>query len=186
MTIKFSREWAMPSHDTFSVFPIGAFVHRYLSKSKKSIDPFSRNGDLATLTNDINPQTKAAYHMDAVEFLKHMLEIGHGGSIDLAILDPPYSPRQISECYKEQGLSVSMTDTQSGVLYQKVKETLFPLLTVDAIVLSFGWNSTGMGSKMGFEPLEYMLVAHGGAHNDTICVAERRIPNMFEQISNAA
>ena len=41
------------------------------------------------------------------------------------------------------------------------------------VVLSFGWNSTGMGS--GFEPVEIMLVAHGGAHNDTICFAEKMV-----------
>jgi hypothetical protein len=26
----------------------------------------------------------------------------------------------------------------------------------------------------GWKQLEIMLVAHGGAHNDTICLAERR------------
>jgi hypothetical protein len=41
------------------------------------------------------------------------------------------------------------------------------------VVLSFGWNSAGMGDF--FEPVELLLVAHGGAHNDTICVAERCI-----------
>jgi hypothetical protein len=32
-----------------------------------------------------------------------------------------------------------------------------------------------MGRARGFEILELMLVAHGGAHNDTICVAEQRV-----------
>jgi hypothetical protein len=31
-----------------------------------------------------------------------------------------------------------------------------------------------MGKKHGFEIIEVMLVAHGGAHNDTICMAERK------------
>lgn len=39
------------------------------------------------------------------------------------------------------------------------------------VVLSFGWNSAGMGKD--FETLELLLVAHGGAHNDTICLAQR-------------
>lgn len=67
-----------------------------------------------------------------------------------------------------------MTDTQSAVLYSRVKAAIVPLLSPNARVISFGWNSCGMGKKLGFEPIEYMLVAHGGAHNDTICVAERR------------
>lgn len=33
-----------------------------------------------------------------------------------------------------------------------------------------------MGKERGFEILEILLVCHGGAHNDTICLAERRIP----------
>ena len=41
--MKFSRTWAMPNSDTFSVKPIGDFVRRYLSESKISIDPFARN-----------------------------------------------------------------------------------------------------------------------------------------------
>lgn len=111
--------------------------------------------------------------MDAESYL-HMMAEKHAGSIDLAIMDPPYSPRQISELYKEIGLTCGMKDTQSAVLYQRVRNALVPLLTPNAIVLSFGWSSNGMGKKHGFEIIEIMLCAHGGAHNDTICLAERR------------
>lgn len=41
--------------------------------------------------------------------------------------------------------------------------------------LSFGWNTTGMGISRGFQIQEVLLVCHGGAHNDTICIAEKRI-----------
>jgi len=40
-------------------------------------------------------------------------------------------------------------------------------------VISFGWNSGGIGKTNGFEILEILLVAHG-AHNDTICTVERK------------
>jgi hypothetical protein len=43
-----------------------------------------------------------------------------------------------------------------------------------ATFLSFGWNSTGMGQKRGYEIIEILIVAHGSAHNDTICMAERK------------
>jgi hypothetical protein len=171
--ILFSREWAMPSGDTFSVPPIGKFVQKYLAHSGISVDPFARNTLWATYTNDLNPNTSAAYHMDAEEFLK-TLAADVAGLVDLAILDPPYSPRQISECYSEAGLKTGMKDTQNAALYSRVKAALAPLLSPSATVLSFGWNSAGMGKKYGFVPVEYLLVAHGGAHNDTICVAERR------------
>lgn len=31
-----------------------------------------------------------------------------------------------------------------------------------------------MGRKHNFEILEILLVCHGGVHNDTICMAERK------------
>jgi hypothetical protein len=172
--MKFTRTWAMPNSDTFSVRPIGDFVRSYLAASKVSVDPFARNNLWATYTNDINPNTAAQRHMDAEDFLYQLRGEGLGAGVDLAILDPPYSPRQISECYQELGRKVGMTDTQSSVLYARVRAALLPLLTPNATVLSFGWSSTGMGAKHGFDISEILLVAHGGAHNDTICVAEVR------------
>lgn len=168
----FNRKWAMPNADTFSIKPIGEFVQRYLKQSKHSIDPFARDKEWFTFTNDLNPDTKAQYHLDAEEFLKIM---GNSGvQVDLAIFDPPYSPRQISECYKGVGLKVGTKETQSGVLYKRVRNALDPLVKVGGIVLSFGWNSVGMGIKRGYQIEEILLVCHGGAHSDTICIAERK------------
>ena len=164
----------MPSEDTFSVLPIGNFVRRYLAGSKISVDPFSRNKRWATHTNDLNPQTRAQHHMDAEKFLRMLA--AKGVKADLIIFDPPYSPRQISECYKAVGLEVGMKETQSALLYQRVRDAIVPVATENAIVLSFGWNTVGMGKRHGFEQIEIMLCCHGGAHNDTICIAERRLP----------
>ncbi len=168
----FSRAWSMPNADTFSIPPIGAFVKKYLSNSHLSIDPFARNYEGATLTNDMNPKTKAKYHMDAIDFL---LGIGKTPiKADLIIFDPPYSNRQISECYANIGRKATMEDTQSS-FFTKLRDALHPLVSPGGIVLSFGWNSVGMGITRGYELLEVLLVCHGGAHNDTICIAERRI-----------
>ncbi len=173
--MKFTRTWAMPNGDTFSVRPIGDFVRSYLAASVVSVDPFARNNAWATYTNDLNPKTSAQRHMDAEDFLFQLGFEGLAGRVDLAIFDPPYSPRQISECYKEAGITVGMKDTQNAALYGRVKAALLPLLAPGATVLSFGWNSAGMGIKHGFEISEVLLVAHGAAHNDTICLAETRI-----------
>jgi len=169
--IKFSRVWGMPNSDTFSVKPIGEFVWRYIDKSKCSIDPFARNKNWATHTNDLNPNTEAQHHYDAEEFLSRAFQ--QGTRADLLIFDPPYSPRQISECYKSIGREVGMEGTQNGRLYRRVRDAAMPLLLPGAIVLSFGWNSAGMGKERGFQIIELMLVAHGGGHNDTICLAEQ-------------
>lgn len=83
MTIRFTRCFAMPNAETFSMKPVGEFVRAYLACSKVSVDPFARDRDWATYTNDINPKTKAQSHQDAEAFLvdlegKTML-VAHGG-----------------------------------------------------------------------------------------------------------
>ena len=168
----FRREWAMPSADTFDIPPIAALVKRALITSSVSIDPFARNKLWATHTNDLNPKTNAEHHLDAVEFLR-LLE-GRGVKADLLIFDPPYAPRQIAECYQEAGKKVGMRDTQSARLYSECRDAAMPVLSENAIVISCGWNSVGMGKGRGFELVEILMVCHGGAHNDTIIVVEQR------------
>lgn len=167
MTIR--REWAMPNSDTFSVPIIGMFVKKYLERSSVSVDPFSRNKRWFTHTNDLNPNTDAEYHMEARDFLKMLLS--KGITADLFIFDPPYSPRQISECYTSAGLKAVMSDTQNSKLVKECRDLIRQIATTNAVCLSFGWNSAGMGK--GWDIEEIMMVAHGGCHNDTICMAER-------------
>lgn len=177
--MKFSRTWAMPSADTFSVDPIYNFVSAYLpewSPGLVSVDPFARNNNFAAYKNDLNPETSADYHMDAEEFLEHLAQ--KGVVADVILLDPPYSPRQISECYRAAGRTAGMKDTQNAALYARVRRAARKLCKPGTVVLSFGWNSAGMGA--GFETVELMLVAHGGAHNDTICLAERMVAQQTE------
>jgi len=62
--MEMSRTWAMPNKDTFGIKPIGDFVKKHLRESKISVDPFARNKDWATYTNDLSTETSAQYHMD--------------------------------------------------------------------------------------------------------------------------
>lgn len=167
----FARTWAMPTPNTFDCPPIAGFVQKYLLKSRVSVDPFARNRQWFTHTNDLDPGTGARHHMDAEDFLIELANCGV--QADLVIFDPPYSPGQIIECYR----SIGMEDPRAkmnGELYSRVRKAVPAVLSEDGIVLSFGWNSAGMGLKHGFEPIEILLVCHGAAHNDTICVAEKR------------
>lgn len=176
--VPFLRTWAMPNCDTFSVPIIGNFVRKYLQRSKVSVDPFARNKRWATYTNDLNPETKAEYHLEARAFLRMLVD--HGVRADLLIFDPPYSPRQISECYATAGMKAGMVDTQSPKLFKECRNLMRQLAGPGAVCLSFGWNSAGMGKEWQIE--EIMLVAHGGCHNDTICMAERRMTEQMELI----
>lgn len=168
----FRREWAMPSKATFSIRPISDFVERWLTQCEVIVDPFARNSDRGTCTNDLNPHTRAEYHMKADDFL-HLLS-SQGLVADAALLDMPYSPRQVSDCYKVADLPVNQATTQNGALYKKVRNLVDEIIRPHGIVLSFGWNSVGMGISRGYRLQEVLLVCHGGAHNDTICIAETK------------
>ena len=165
--IKINREWAMPNSNTFSIKPIRELIERYLSGT--IIDPFANQNKLATITNDLDPQYDTDYHMDATEFLK-MLD---NNSADVVLWDPPYSPRQIMECYKKFNMTVNMQTTQASY-WSKQKEQIARIVKPNGIVITCGWNSGGIGKKYGFKIIEILLVAHGGWHNDTIVTVERK------------
>jgi hypothetical protein len=177
--MKITRAWAMPSPDTFSIPPIHDFVRRYLTED--SCDPFARNCDLATDTNDLNPATKAKSHKEAQQFLADLA--AEGRRYSSVLFDPPYSPRQISEVYQAIGLKAGTEETQNGRLYARCRDLIARLVPVGGHVLSFGWNSAGMGVARGFQIVEILIVCHGGAHNDTICTAERRVAEQMRMIA---
>lgn len=163
----------MPNSETFSVPPIGDFVRAYAGRSTVSADLFARNQRLATYTNDMDLATSADFHMDAETFAQMLT--GRGVKCDLVIFDPPYSPRQIVDCYRSVGLEVNRETSQSARLYRRVRDAADDLVPPGGIVLSFGWHSNGMGKGRGYAIEEILMVAHGGAHNDTICIAERKL-----------
>jgi len=171
------REWAMASPDTFDVPQIGRFVWKYLRRAKVSVDPYARNKRWATHTNDLNPATAAEHHMDATDFLRKLHV--EGVRADLVIIDPPYSPRQVKECYDSIGQKMEQDDALLGKVRAELKKAIYDVLSSHGIVLTFGWNTVGMGRNLGFEQIEILLVCHGSDHNDTICLAERRAPDLF-------
>lgn len=173
-----SRAWAMPSADTFSVAPIKALLAKYLAGKTSIVDPFARNARVAQWTNDLNPATAADAHLDAVAFCNELAV--QGIIADAVLFDPPYSPRQITELYQSIGRDVTTADTQNGRLYKAVRTGLDKLLIPGGLAISCGWNSCGFGPH--YETVEILLVAHGGAHNDTIITVERKTmpaPDLF-------
>lgn len=138
-----------------------------------SADPFARDSKLATYSNDLDPTCGATHCMEAGAFCSALLE--KGVTLDLAFFDPPYSPHQISEVYKGVGLKVGMKETQSAALYKRVKDGLNALCRPGSIAICCGWNSAGFGKTRGWDMVEILLVAHGGAHNDTIVTVERKL-----------
>ena len=171
--IKLERAWAMPNKNTFDIAPIKKMLGDEVDTDDLWIDPFANQNKIARITNDLNPIFDTDYNLDALDFLK----IFDDCSVDGVLYDPPYSPRQISECYKGVGLEVSNKTTQAS-FWSNQKKEISRIVKLGGKVISFGWNSGGIGMKYGFEIEKILLVAHGGWHNDTICTIERKIKNV--------
>ena len=171
MGVIMDRFWAMPSKYTFEIKPIRELLMQYIPNGLV-IDPFANKSRIASVTNDLDTDFDTDFHLDATDFLSMFKD----SSVDMVLYDPPYSARQVSECYRKMGYTVNMQTTQNSY-WRKHKEQIRRIVKPNGLVLSCGWNSGGIGKKYGFEPLHIRLVAHGGNHNDTIVVVERRVEN---------
>lgn len=163
--MKITREWAMPNRRTFQIKPIKDFIETNL-KSGLILNPFA-NTSTYGITNDLDPQYNTDFNMDALDFLK----LYDDNSVDFILYDPPFSPRQISECYKKFDRTVNMKTTQSSY-WGKQKNEVARIMKTGGKVITFGWNSGGIGKTNGFKIEKILMVAHGSWHNDTICTLE--------------
>lgn len=170
--MEINRIWEMPNSNTFNIRCIERLIHKYHNKNTLSIDPFANKSKLATVTNDLNPYYETDYTLDALEFMKTF----ESNSVDFVFYDPPYSLRQVSECYKSVGIEVTQETTQSSWRRKHLDE-IKRILKTNGVVICFGWNSNGVGKTRGFEMVEVLLVAHGGSHNDTVVTVERKFIN---------
>ena len=164
-TVEINRVWAMPSRHTFLIKPISKLVGKYINDGIGWIDPFAGENSPAEITNDMNPEKPAKYHLHAKEFAAQLEGIYEG-----VLFDPPYSLRQVKECYEAIGVKLFQEDTQR--FPQNVKELIAPKIKIGGIAITFGWNSQGFGKNLGFELIELLLVPHGRSHNDTIVTVE--------------
>lgn len=166
--MKLSRAWAMPSRHTFKIKPIAELLARYVEDGSGWADPFAGENSPAQFTNDLNPGKGAQHTLHAEDFANLL----HSTVLRGVLWDPPYSPRQIRECYDGFGIKGAPRDFQ-GLGY--IKTVLAERIRPDGLAICCGWNSQGFGKKLGFEKLEILLVAHGKDHNDTIVTVERKV-----------
>lgn len=162
--MRIDRIWAMPNKWTFTIKPISILLKEEMTDGVW-IDPFAGEHSPATITNDLNMDRPTTYHIDAIEFLKSFPD----SSVDGVLYDPPYSQRQVKECY--EGIGKNNWDGRM-TFWSESKNEAARILKPGGKVICFGWNSMGLGIERGFEMIRILLVPHGGARNDTICTVE--------------
>ena len=147
--MRIDREWHMPSHKPFTISPIKRMIRDELSSEYS--DPFPH-----------------PYERDALKMLKSTKT----NSINGLAFDPVYSLRQLKEMYDSKGISLTQHETQ--FYWSDLRGEIARILKPGGKVISFGWNSVGLGEK-GFDMERILMVCHGGHHNDTICTVERKM-----------
>lgn len=158
--MKITRVWAMPDKRTFQIKPIKEIIGKY-SKDITWLDLF-----------------KFPFEKDACNILKEKKD----NSVQGVLFDPPYSPRQLKECYKDIGQSLHDTTSKVWSIW---KQEIARVIEPGGICISFGWNSGGLGKGLGFEIIEILLVPHGGNHNDTIITIERKVNQTLKTTTGA-
>lgn len=172
--MRIERIWSMPNKWTFTIKPIKELLQEEMGAGMFVegvwCDPFAGENSPAQVTNDIHPERKASFHMDALAFLK----LQKDESFDGVLFDPPYSNRQISEHYREVGIKATALDT-SGRWSASLKNEIVRITKKGGKVICFGWNSMGIGKTRGFEMQRILLVPHGGHKNDTLVTVEVKL-----------
>ena len=162
-----SRVWAMPNKWTFSIPPINTLVRKYAGNGRKWADPFAGKSTFAEFRNDLNPNNDQPSKVEAAEFMATLSDL------DGVLFDPPYSITQVSRSYEEMGYKFKGKENPTGG-FPKVKSEIARAVRNGGLVISFGWNTVGMGKKNNFVIEEILLVSHGGNRNDTLCTVERK------------
>ncbi len=147
--MKIERAWAMPNKMTFSIPPIKKLLEE--EDIEGFLDPFPY-----------------VYVRDALDTLSECKDNSQKG----VLFDPPYTPRQLKECYDDMGQSLHDT---TSMVWARWKDEIARVIVPGGKCISFGFSSNGLGIGRGFDITRILLVAHGNNHNDTIVTVERKM-----------
>lgn len=162
------NHWVPANRWTFLIKPIAALLVEEMTPGLW-VDPFAGMHSPATVQNDLNPASPAAYHMDALAFLRSQ----SSNYFDGGLYDPPYSFYQAKTVYEKHGANLQPEVLPTNMAYwARCKDEMARIVKPGGKVLCFGWTSMGLGSRRGFELTRILLVPHGGSRNDTICTVE--------------
>ena len=126
------------------------------------IDPFARNCEWAfPMTNDINPNTRANYNLDAEDFLA-------------VCEDPPFSDRQSKEAYGTTNLYAADSGKMS-----RISKIMGRMIRHRGFIIKAGFNTNPPAAN--FELVEVCLVTLGGNRNDVLfSVWQKTTPTLQE------
>ena len=125
----------------------GKVLNLFSGKTKLNINEFRVDIDKKEAIADV--------YMDVYDFIKNCED-----RYDTIILDPPYSIRKSMEYYK-------------GNYTSKFKLIADECARLSDRVISFGYHSTFLGKKRGYELEELCVFRHSGSQHCTIAIIEK-------------
>ena len=125
----------------------GRVLNLFCGKTKLNVNEFRVDIDKKEALADI--------YMDVYDFVKNCKD-----RYDTIILDPPYSIRKSMEYYK-------------GNYTSKFKLIADECARLSDRVISFGYHSTFLGEKRGYQLEELCVFGHSGSQHCTIAIIEK-------------
>lgn len=177
---KFSRD-TIPTHqsgiDTHLNPSYALMWARYSKKAVQTLDyaslaldPFARACNWAgELTNDINPETPAKFHVDACDFLSMMKP----ESCAIGLLDPPFSDRQAEKKYETAPIWA-----EPGYM-TSVERMLAEAIVPGGWLIKCGYNTNRPDQK--FSLVEVRICAFGGNRHDMIISVWRKTQSSLSE-----
>ena len=124
-------------------------------------DPFARDCRLAKYTNDLDPNTQATNHLEALDFLSSF----DRDSLDLVIFDPPFSERQTHDKYDGFGINLYASN---GVLMSDCHKAADLSIKPGGHLLKFGYNCNTWSHNFDLVALWIVQKTHKNHNNSTI------------------
>lgn len=168
----YRRIEAQPNKWTFQIREVGDLVAAIVGDGVGWSEPYRGKSRLrCEYTNDHNRQRDAKSHMDAGAFCES-LPYGLAG----AVVDPPWSPSQISRSYAEAGLKATSLDTSSN-FHSRVRIPLARKIRPAGRAIVCGYRGLGFGRSNGFKLEALLVVVHpyDGEHQGWFLTVERKV-----------
>ena len=142
------------------------------------LDLFARKCPWGDFRNDLNPKFKEERYTnmcgDALEIAKTF----ENSSIDILLFDPPFSPRQDIDKYKEVGRASLWTDP--GYVSQ-LGEEMFRILAPGGLLIKCGYNTNAPDPRLQY--VRGWLSHYGGCRNDVaFTVWQRTDGDLFNML----
>ena len=165
--VRITSDISLDTHTTKGFQSAMKYLYRRLfdlsGERMRIADPFARNCGIAGKhTNDIDPETSAVHHLDAVDFLCSL----PSGEFDAVIFDPPFSSNQ-ADRYPMGDLNIY---TKPGYIKECMGE-INRILRPGGYLLKFGYNTSRYHQ---FDMVKIWIVNSGGNHNDTLISLQRK------------